>query len=300
MTSTLECLLPCFEDATVVVAAPAAGPGNWAGAPAAVWADDAFWLAYRVRRPLSSGRGVTTVVARSTDGVAFEPVAELHREAFGADSFERPALVRLADGGWRLYVSCATPNSKHWWVEAVDAATPFELETGRRTVVLPGSRGVGVKDPVVIRDGDAWHLWLCCHPLDVPNAEDRMTTRYLTSTDGLSWQDRGVALEPDGTGWDARGTRVTTVLSLRPLTVLYDGRADAASNWFERTGLATAAADGITLEPVGDSPVAFSPESDGSLRYATAVPLPDGSTRFYFEAARPDGAHDLMTSVRTA
>ncbi|MGC3995881.1 MAG: hypothetical protein QM779_17495 [Propionicimonas sp.] len=290
--------LPSLDGADVVVPAPDSGPGNWAGAPAAILVDGTFWLAYRVRRPLTSGRGVTTVVARSRDGVAFETVCELHRESFGADSFERPALAHLADGRWRIYVSCATPGSKHWWVEAIDAATPEGFAEGTRTVVLPGSDEVGVKDPVVVRDGDAWHLWLCCHPLDTPGAEDRMTTRYLTSDDGLAWTDRGVALAPEGEGWDARGTRVTTALSLNPVQVLYDGRPDAASNWFERTGLAEASAPGdVRLHPMGDGPVATSPASDGALRYAAAVPLPDGSTRFYFEAARPDGAHDLLTSL---
>ncbi|MFT4108293.1 hypothetical protein [Propionicimonas sp.] len=292
--------LPSLDESSVVVPAPDPGPGNWSGAPAAILVDDTFWLAYRVRRPLTSGRGVTTVIARSADGLAFETVCELHRESFGADSFERPALVRLGDGRWRVYVSCATPGSKHWWVEALDAATPEGFASGTRRVVLPGSDEVGVKDPVVVRDGQAWHLWLCCHPLDTPGAEDRMTTRYLTSEDGLAWTDRGLALAPGG-GWDARGARVTTVLSLDPLRVLYDGRPDAASNWFERTGLAEASRPGeIRLHPVGTDPVASSPASDGALRYAAAVPLPDGSTRFYFEAARPDGAHDLLTSLATS
>ena len=128
--------LPTFGDAQVVVPAPAAGPGNWAGAASAVLVDGTFWLTYRVRRPLSDGRGVAVVVASSPDGVRFTPVAEVQREAFGAASFERPALVRLAGGGWRLYLSCATPDSKHWWVDSLTAATPAELPSGERRLVV--------------------------------------------------------------------------------------------------------------------------------------------------------------------
>jgi hypothetical protein len=289
--------LPTYDDAEVVVPAPGAGPGNWSGAASAVLVDGVFWLTYRVRRPLTEGRGVAVVVSRSTDGVDFEPVTEVARETFGCESFERPVLSPVPGGGWRLYLSCATSRSKHWWVDSLTAPTVEELPSGHQQVVLPGSSELAVKDPVIQhpRPGQEWVMWLCCHPLAEPGHEDRMTTRRLTSPDGLSWSDHGEVLAGRPGHWDARGARVTTVLGDDPLTVLYDGRPDAASNWHETTGVARW--DGTRLVPTEDEPVA-SPYSDGAFRYATAVPLPDGRTRFYVEAARPDGAHDLVTLVR--
>ena len=225
---------------------PAPDPGNWSGAASAVLEDGVFWLTYRVRRPLAEGRGVAVVVARSDDGVTFETVAEVAREELGAESFERPVVVRRPDGGWRLYLSCATPGSKHWWIEALDADTPFELPVGARTVVLPGSATEAVKDPVVVHDGDTWRMWVCVHPLDEPGHEDRMTTAYATSDDGLDWTWHGTVLRPTAGAWDARGARVTAVLTLDPLAVLYDGRARAEDNWHEVTGVARSE-DGLTL-----------------------------------------------------
>lgn len=296
--SLVALTVPTYDDARVVVPAPAPGAGNWAGAASAVLVDGTYWLTYRVRRPLEEGRGVSVVVARSDDGEHFTAVAEVHREAFGCESFERPVLVPVPGVGWRLYLSCATPDSKHWWVDSLTAATPEELPGGERHLVLPGDDTVAVKDPVVTHGPDGWEMLLCCHPLAEAGHEDRMTSRLLRSADGLTWTDHGEVLAGRPGEWDARGARATAVLpdvDGRPRSILYDGRPDAASNWFETTGVATW--DGERYVAVDGPPVA-SPHGDGAWRYASAVPLPDGRVRFYVEAARPDGAHDLVTVVR--
>ena len=98
MVDTLA--LPRFEDARVVVPAPGYQPGNWAGAASVLLVDGEYWLAYRVRRPLGEGRGVSVVICRSTDGERFEPVTEVFREEFHAESFERPVVARTGTG-WR-------------------------------------------------------------------------------------------------------------------------------------------------------------------------------------------------------
>jgi hypothetical protein len=290
--------LPDLDRAEVVVPAPDAGPGNWAGAASAVVVDGVVHLTYRVRRPLTAGRGVSVVVARSRDGIRFEKVTEVWRDDFGAESFERPAVLRTPEGGWRLYLSCATPDSKHWWIEAVDAERPEGFARGRRTVVLAGSDAVAVKDPVIVVDDDGgWHGWICEHPLTERGHEDRMSTAYHRSVDGLVWERVGTVLSPRPGTWDARGARVSDVVTLDPLVVLYDGRPRAEDNWHETTGVARAIAnDGPASRLLADDAEPLrSSYADGACRYATSVVMADGTLRHYLEVARPDGAHDLVT-----
>ncbi|RJK96127.1 hypothetical protein D5H78_10235 [Vallicoccus soli] len=280
-----------LSEGEVVAAPPGPGPGYWAGGPSAVLHEGTWWLAYRLRRPVDRGRGYANVVARSDDGVRFIEVARVTSEDLGAASLERPALVVRPDGGWRLYVSCSTAGSKHWWVEALDAGSPAALASGRRTVVLPGGRDEAWKDVVVRVDDGAWAMWACRHPLDGGDDEaDRMSSWYATSADGLRWDLRGEALGP-GEGWDRRGARVSAVWPAGggAYEALYDGRASAAENWYERTG--AAAGPPGRLRPTA-GPV---PEEPGpALRYASVVPVP-GGLRVYVERTRADGAHDLRT-----
>jgi hypothetical protein len=276
--------LPGTGRVSVAVPAPRPAPGCWAGAPSAALDDDgSVLLAYRVRDV--ERRGGAVVVARAGDGERFALVATLDKDRFGAESLERPALVRI-DGGWRLYVCCATPGRKHWWIDALDAADPASLAEAEARTVLPGDDRTGVKDPVVRRDRGRWRAWVCCHPLGEPGEEDRMTTALATSDDGLAWRWEGTVLRPRAGGWDARGTRVTAVLP--DGRAFYDGRATKEENFRERTGVAEPSAGGLAA--TGDAPVS-------DVRYLDALALPDGGWRLYYEAPLPDGSHELRTEL---
>ncbi len=170
-------------------------------------------------------------------------------------------------------------------------------------MVWPGDPTTeALKDPVVVVDEDRWHAWVCAHPLTDTGQEDRMTTRYATSADGLDWTWAGEALAPTPGSWDQRGARLTAVVAgpggVADLA-FYDGRASAEENWYERTGLARRLA-GTAFAALGDVEPSGSPYGRHTLRYVSVVALPDGGLRAYFEAAAEDGGNDLRTQLLDA
>jgi hypothetical protein len=280
--------LPGSAPAVVAVPAPGTGEGWWAGSSSAALDDDGtFVIAYRVRTG-HTGRG-SNVVARSEDGERLTTVAELDQKRFGAQSMERPALVRTDEGRWRLYVCPAAPApSKHWWIDVLEADDPADFAAAEAHAVFPGDEHMGVKDPLVQRTPDGgWQAWICCHPLDEPGEEDRMTTAYATSRDGIEWEWHGTVLAPRPGTWDQRGARVTAVLS--DGRAAYDGRASKEENWFERTGLARHTGNG-RIEQTNDAAAHDS-------RYLDVLPLPGGGYRIWYEARLPDESHELRTEL---
>jgi hypothetical protein len=264
--------------------------GWWAGSSSAALDDDGtFVIAYRLRTG-AHGRG-SNVVARSEDGVSLTTACTIDQARFGAQSLERPSLVRTDDGRWRLYVCPASPApSKHWWIDVLEAGDPADLASAQPRTVFPGDERTGVKDPLVQRTPDGrWQAWICCHLLDLPGEEDRMETAYATSDDGLTWEWHGTVLAPRPGRWDARGARVTAVLP--DGRAAYDGRATKEENWFERIGLArlTGSRPG-ELEHAND-------DAAVDARYLDVLPLPGGGYRIYYEARLPDESHELRTEL---
>ena len=280
--------LPGMGESVVAVPAPGRGPQKWAGAPSAALADDgSIVLSYRVRD--TENDVAATVVARSDDGVSFQEVCTLDKSRFGGWSIERPALVRTDDGRWRIYVCPATPNSKHWWIAMPEADGPEGFADADHTEVFPGDDAVAVKDPIVQRRDDGWHAWICCHPLDEAGEEDRMTTAHAASGDGVDWEWQGTVLGPRPGRWDARGARLTAILS--DGRAAYDGRATKDENWFERTGLAKPH-DGKLVQ-TGEQPVSVA-------RYLDVLALPTGGYRIYYEWPLPGQSHELRTELIAA
>ena len=311
--------LPEPSRSRLVVEAPGDGPGYWAGAPSALFDPDegAFYLSYRLRRPLQAGRGGVTRVARSEDGVRFETVWEASKEAFGTTSIERSCLVKAGEGCWRLYVSYVDPGDGRWCIDLLEAPSPERFDAGRRRKVLRAADidAEGVKDPYVFRVGAAWFMFVPYGPRGTVHAgssEDQLhrteagnvfaTGRILhptglaVSDDGVAfrWLGDAVATGPAG-AWDRSVARVSTIVHAPPVfTVFYDGRTGDGDVYEDRTGYAVSLDLRTFTKVTHAGPALQSPHASGSLRYLDAVHLPaQRRLLYYFEMARPDGAHDL-------
>jgi hypothetical protein len=288
--------LPTLDRSVVAIEPPGQEPGSWAGASSAVLTSDGIVMAYRMRT--GSQRGCEVAVAHSADGVHFETIQLITKEEMDCESLERPALVLTDWGTWRLYLSCATWRTKHWRVELIESSVPDAFDPEKRLKVLPGDAGSAVKDPVIRIHEGTWHLWASVHPLVDPDHTDRMTTDYFSSSDGVDWTGHGPALAPRPGEWDARGVRVSAV-RFEPNQVIayYDGRATAAENYEERTGVATGIGPSA-LAAISPVPIGSGPDGSGGLRYLDIVDIGGGQERWYYEVTRADGLHELRTELR--
>jgi hypothetical protein len=307
--------LPLFDprQGTTVVAPPGSGPGWWAGAPSALWTGDAFYLSYRVRQPHPQ-RGGETRLATSTDGVAYHTIWTASKEDFHSPSIERCALVHV-DGLWRLYVSYVDGADGKWRIDLLEAPSPEGFDPVRRRPILTAAdAGVeGVKDPWVCRLGGEWLMLVSFAPTPQHLAGDNAAlhgsrdvystghTKSLTglasSADGLRWRWEGSIYEPRSAGWDSYAARVGTLVWSPPLWIgFYDGSASVAENYEERCGAAYSLDLRQWHRVSRDGPVIGPNGGPGSVRYVEAVQTP-GWIRYYYEWTRPDGSHELRTSL---
>jgi hypothetical protein len=277
-------MLPRWENSELVLHAEH-GTGNWIGAASALIHGDYIYLAYRDRHPVDKGRGNHAYVARSRidDGIHFDVLCAVDKAEMDAESLERPALDVTPDGDWDLYLSCATFSSKHWRIERLRAHRPEDFSAKTRQTVFPGSSAFGIKDPVLVRDHDL-RVWATLHPL----TEGDENADRMISVDAYSLEH--VMLPEPGT-WYSRGTRLTAVAGEY---AYFDGRASAAGNFEERTGIAKW--NGSQYVFVA-GPVS-SPFGGGALRYVSVIALPGGRQRLYYESATEYGSHELRTELR--
>jgi hypothetical protein len=277
-------MLPKWENSQLVMHAERR-TGNWIGAASALLHRDYIYLAYRDRQPAGEGRGSRVFVARSPvdSGTQFEVLCVIDKEELDAVSMERPALDVTPGGDWDLYLSCGTSDSKHWRIEKLRADDPAHFRAVTHEVVFPGSAEFGIKDPVVVRNEDL-HILAVQHPL----AEGDENADRMMSVNARSGEP---VMVPEPGTWYSRGTRVTAVVGDY---AYFDGRASAAQNFEERTGVAQWAGSRY-IAIAGPS---SSPFGGGALRYVSAITLPDGSLRLYYESAAERGSHELRTELR--
>lgn len=320
---------PLFEPSSgMLVRAPLGeGIGWWAGAPAATFdpITNAFYLVYRLRQPRDLGRGVECRIAYSDNGIAFTDIWALPKATLGALSLERASLMRGLDGRWRLYIGYVNPEDRRWRISLLEADEPDQFDISTLTPLLTAETvgGEGVKDPNVFLIGRMVYMLASYATAEPETSPENQVQKHASGdiySTGLTRSRTGAAVSGDGkrfqwlgdvspvaqfagggpedTFWDSYCQRIGALTPLRDggYMALYDGGASVAENYEERTGLAFTADLRTYYSLSPDAPALASPYSSGSLRYVDVLPV-GHELFYYYEMARPDGAHDLRVSV---
>lgn len=288
----------------VIAAPPLSGRGSWAGAPGAWREGSDLFVTYRVRRPPPlRGYEMHVAVLR---GDRLERLASINKDALGAESIERSALVRVEDE-WRLYVSCVDKADRKWRILLLRAAAVDRFDAADAQIALhPGAAGMSaVKDPWLRRVGNEWRMFVsCARRVDDPALHatgDALATGLVrsesglaTSADGIAWRWRNIVFSPSEGGWDRATARLTTAWRAGDgWSAYYDGAASIAENYEERCGLARSP-DLVTWERVSaDGPAVGTARGAGGVRYVDVTAAGD----VLFEYTREDGAHELRAIV---
>ncbi|MGN6242705.1 MAG: hypothetical protein ACTHQ3_03420 [Motilibacteraceae bacterium] len=306
------------ETGTTLLEPEVAGAGYWVGCPGVLHdqVTGRFLMTYRQRRPRGHHdleRGWRCAIAESADGVHFQDVWEVTKDQIGTSSMERMSLLRDVDGTYLLYLSYVDPADNRWRVDVLHAKEPAEFDISARSVALTAEStgSEGVKDPYAVRVGPSVQLFVS-YAVD-PGFDDAdrakahatadiytsdMTvypTGLATSADGVHFDWQGPVLDV-GQGWDRYQARLNSFADLGGLYLaFYDGSADAAGNYEERTGVALSHDLQRWTRLSTRAPWLVSPHASGSLRYLDIVPVQD-EWFCYYEYARPDQAHELRLS----
>jgi len=307
--------VPLFDPSGgwVVRQPPGEGKGNWAGAPSAFYdgEEGRFFLSYRLRKPLTQGRGYLTCIAESKDGKEFNDIWSGKATEFNSPSIERSALIKTPEGRYRLYVSYVEALDNRWRIDMLEADHPSRFDPTRRQPVLRPADvdSEGVKDPYVILIGGMYYMYVPYGPKttvtagstaeDLHGTGNVFTTARLAhptglavSTDGVHFEWKEDVIRP-GEGWDCNVARLACVVYVPPVfTAFYDGRTGKGDVYEDRTGVAMGLTPDRFESLSRKEPVLCSPWGTGSLRYMDIVPLGD-SFYYFYEQCRPDGAHEL-------
>ncbi len=307
--------VPLFNpsEGWVVREPPGKGKGNWAGAPSAFYdrKEGRFFLSYRLRKPLTEGRGFLTCVAESKDGKEFSDIWAGKAAEFHSPSIERSSLIKTPEGRYRLYVGFVDGADNRWRIDLLEADHPSRFDAARRQSVLRPDDvdSEGAKDPYVILIGGMYYMYVPYGPKatispgsttnDLHGTGNVFTTALVdhptglaVSTDGVRFEWKGDVIRP-GNGWDCNVARLACVVYVPPVfTAFYDGRTGKGDIYEDRTGVAMGLTPDRFESLSRKEPVLSSPWGSGSLRYMDIVPM---ENRFYYfyEQCRPDGAHEL-------